>query len=585
VLTDPAVLDHVLDAVAEQELLLAPHRVPADTPGGAALEGQLEVGDRRVAVKLVLPVEFPLAFPLMYLQPWDALGFIPHVEVSGYVCYVASEGLLLDRRNPVGIVAEAIRRASALLAAGVTGANRSDFVDEFEAYWNRLPGGVRTLSVLEPGGEVRQVIRATYKEGHSFLAGSEADISSFLNGRSISGNYTMQNALFVPLEAGSVAVPPRPDRPMWTAEEARAALLPFLSAGNAARLQKLTRKRCKGQEYVVVGIPRPSGGTAVFGIRFDGVGEVHPLLDGGTAERVVPLGLERLERSFIVPRGGGEADLGSKRVLLAGCGSVGGYLALELARAGVLDLTLVDFDTLNVENTFRHVLGWEYWGKNKAEGLKTEIQEKLPYVRVRAVASSLQRALAEKTMDLASFDLVICALGNPTVELAFDEYLHRTPGGPPAIYTWLEPFGIGGHAVATGNAPEGGCFACLYTSPAEGEAELNNRAAFSVPFPAHPFARAISGCGSLHTPYGSLDAARTATLAANLAVDILSGREQSNPLRSWKGDAAPYLAAGYDPSDRYGMSEEQLHTTRYAHRTAQCPVCGAGSGTDGDAAR
>jgi molybdopterin/thiamine biosynthesis adenylyltransferase len=582
VLTDPAVLDQVADAVVEQGLLLAPRRVPAAAPGDVALEGQLVIEGHPVTVKLVLPAEFPLSFPLLYLLPWDALGFIPHVmETSGYICYVAMEGLLLDRRDPVAIVAEAIRRASSLLRDGVTGANRADFVDEFESYWSRLPGTISVFSLLEPGGEVRQVIRAVAKEGHSYLAASEAAISSFRHGLSVAGRYTIQNALFLALDEASVLVPPRPDRPMWTAEEARIALLPGFSVENMARLRKLTKGRCKGQEYVAVGIPRPSGGTTIFGIRFDGVGNVHPLLENGTAERLVPIRLDRLERSYLVPRGGGEAELGSKRVLLAGCGSVGGYLALELARAGVLELTLVDPDVLNIENTFRHVLGWKYWGQNKVEGLKTEIEAKLPYARVNAVRNTLQGALAEGSVDPAAFDLVVCALGNPTVELAFDEYLRRLPAHPPAMYTWLEPFGIGGHAMVSGNVP-GGCFACLYTSPVEGEDGLFNRAAFSVPDPARPFSRAISGCGSLHTPYGSMDASRTAVLAAGLAVDVLACREQGNPLLSWKGDATHYLLAGYEPSNRFGMSEEQLFATRYAHVSPRCPVCGGRSGADGE---
>jgi molybdopterin/thiamine biosynthesis adenylyltransferase len=580
-LTDPAVLDHVADAVVEQGLLLAPRRVPAVAPGDVAVEGQLVIEGHPVTVKLVLPAEFPLSFPLLYLLPWDALGFIPHVmETSGYICYVAMEGLLLDPRDPVAIVAEAIRRAASLLRDGVTGANRADFVDEFESYWNSLPNAVRVFSLLEPGGEVCQVIRAVPKKGHSYLAASEAEISSFYHGLSVAGRYTIQNALLLALEAGSVVVPPRPDGAMWTAEEARAALLPGLSVESMARLRKLAKGRCKGQEYVAVGIPRPSGGTTMFGIRFDGVGDVHPLLENGTAERLVPLQLDRLERSYLVPRGGGEAELGAKRVLLAGCGSVGGYLALELARAGVLELTLVDSDVLNIENTFRHVLGWKYWGQYKVEALKTEIEAKLPYARVNAVRNTLQGAIAEGAVDPESFDLVVCALGNPTVELAFDAYLRRLPVHPPAMYTWLEPFGIGGHAMASGNVPDG-CFACLYTSPIEGEDSLFNRAAFSVPDPGRPFSRAISGCGSLHTPYGSMDAARTGVLAAGLAVDVLSGREQGNPLLSWKGNAAQYLAAGYEPSSRFELSEEQLFATRYAYVSPRCPVCGGDSGVPG----
>jgi hypothetical protein len=94
------------------------------------------------------------------------------------------------------------------------------------AYWNRLPGRVNVFSLLEPSGEVRQVIRAIAKEGHSYLAASEEDISSFHHGHRVAGRYTIQNALFLALEARNVVVPPRPDRPMWTAEETRAALLP-----------------------------------------------------------------------------------------------------------------------------------------------------------------------------------------------------------------------------------------------------------------------------------------------------------------------------------------------------------------------
>jgi molybdopterin/thiamine biosynthesis adenylyltransferase len=575
--TDPDLLDRTLHAVVEQELLMAPRRIGGPDQGEAGVVGELQVGDRRVSVKLVLPSNFPLAFPFLYLQPWDALGFIPHVLAdSGYVCYVASEGLLLDRRDPVAIVAEAIRRTSVLLADGVSGANRFDFVDEFESYWSRLPNGVPIWSLLDPGTEVRKVVCMSPAKGWAWLAGSLEDRSALFNGRTSGGDkLTIQNAIYLPLEPDSFVLPPQADRPMWSVAEARELLLPNLSAENRARLGVLTRK-CKSREYVFVSIPRPSSGSVMFGLRFDGCSEFHPLVAGATAEGVTPLQLNRLDKSYIVPRGGGEVSLSDKRVLIAGCGSVGGYLAFELVRAGVLDLTTLDPDKLSVENTFRHVLGWKHPGKNKAEALKAEIEETFPYVCVSPVATSLERALREKALDLSSFDLIVCALGNPTVELAFDEYLHSRPGQQlPAVYTWLEPFGIGGHAVATGNGPSGGCFACLYTSPIVGNDDLNNRAAFAVPDPGRPFARSLSGCGSLHTPYGSLDAMRTAALAAGLAVDILSGRESGNPLRSWKGDPRAYQEAGYEVSSRFAMSQEQLHNSRYSHQTARCPVCGA----------
>src|SRR4029077_11017233 len=333
-LTDPDLLDRTLRAVVEQELLLAPRRVGGPDQGEACVIGELQIGDRRVSVKVVLPPHFPLEFPRLYLQPWDSLGFIPHVTAgSGYIWYVASEGLLLDSRDPVAIVAEAIRRTTVLLADGVSGANRSDFVDEFESYWSRLLGGVSILSLLDPGTEVHKVVRMSPPKGMAWLVGSPEDHTAFFNGQNSGGDkLTIQNAVYLPLERGSFVLPPRSDRPMWSAAEARKALLPNLSAENLTRLRVLTRKRSKSQEYVFVTIPRPSSGSVVFGMRFDGCGELHPLVQGATAERVTPLQLTRLEKSYIVPRGGGEVGLSGKRVLIAGCGSVGGYLAFELVR-------------------------------------------------------------------------------------------------------------------------------------------------------------------------------------------------------------------------------------------------------------
>lgn len=87
------------------------------------------------------------------------------------------------------------------------------------------------------------------------------------------------------------------------------------------------------------------------------------------------------------------------------------------------------------------------------------------------------------------------------------------------------------------------------------------------------FGRALNGCGSMHTPYGSLDAALTADLAVRLALDVLTGIETESPLRSWRGDATHFLAEGFRLSDRYGMSDADLHESRLAYVRNDCPSC------------
>lgn len=65
-------------------------------------------------------------------------------------------------------------------------------------------------------------------------------------------------------------------------------------------------------------------------------------------------------------------------VLIVGAGSVGGFLAEELARVGVSPLLLVDHDVLAVENLVRHPLGASSVGKPKASILAGHISEEFP---------------------------------------------------------------------------------------------------------------------------------------------------------------------------------------------------------------
>lgn len=569
-------LEAILNEVGQAGVFLA-HRLVVPPAGyAAALEGKLSVGRRRVKLRIALLQSFPTSLPHIYLLPWNALGFIPHVlEENGYVCFLDSEGLIINRDQPAGVVVESIRRTVQVLEDGVQGTNRADFVDEFEVHWSRLADGVWMNNVLDPGSVVRSVVTAQTRSELAYVAADESGLSAYRNGNSIPRPLKLTPAAYLPLEPGTMLLPPRATGAMWTVAEAREKLLAGLSEENARELNALLGvRKYYGPQDVIVSLPRPSGGTNLFGIRFEGVDGTHPLLPSGTAKRTIPINLRRREKSFLVPRGGAHRELGAKRVLLVGCGAVGGYIALELARAGILHLTLVDRDELSSDNTFRHVLGQRYWGVNKAEALKQEIEANLPYVRVRAIPRSIELSIGERSsLDLSTYDIVICALGNATVELALNELLQKMPSAPKALFTWVEPFGIGGHALLAGNPPGGGCYQCLYTIPAAVETGLVNRASFAVADSARPFGRAISGCGSLHTPYGSLDAVQTAGLATRLAVEALAGAEPGNPLRSWKGDPGAYLSAGFALSHRFAASDDQLHRLRYEYRSPECPVC------------
>lgn len=543
----------------------------------AALEGEIEVEGEQVTVQVGFQESFPLSVPFVFLVPWDALGFIPHVEVDGNVCFVRSEGLLVDRRNPIGILEEALDRAAGTLAQGIKGDHQREFADEFEAYWQRIEGGQWIQGFVTPDGEAKKIIvgesdkkrKGQNKSVYTLVADNEATLRAYWNDEGTKPQ-TYRNALYVPLEGDKFLIPPRPNT-FWTLDDVQRVIREHTSTRTRRHLEKLTRK-WKHDEVVVFGLLRPSGGRALFAIRFVGVENRHPLFKGARVKQLIPLALRRRDKEYLLPRGGASRALQSQHVVLIGCGSVGGFLALELARAGIGKLTLIDHERLGPENSFRHILGRHAYGDYKATALKAEIEQKLPYLQVKAITERVEKALIDATFIPTNYDLVVVALGIPALSLHLNEVLHAGPKAPPAVHTWVDAYGIGGHALLSTGGATPGCLECLFTpAPDDEQGLLFNRASFAAS--GQSFAKDLSGCGNLFTPYGSLDAVRTAVLAARLAVRALTDAPTGNPIWSWKGSSSAFRNAGFRLSDRYAQTEDELSAQSTAYHNPNCPVC------------
>lgn len=562
--------DSLLHAIEDAALLRRPRRV-SRKDGAVVLVGRISVEGREA--ELVVNVE-PLLrhqLPTFVLQPWDAFGFIPHIDSSGLICFLEHEGMVFDWRRPFDVIRECFDHIQRTLRAGVTRANLEDFVDEFEVYWQRLPDHKVALADLHLLDEVGEVVigRSDNLNLPLRLAHTVDGLRQIAGLPGAHGPWMVSRAIYLPLEAGTLLVPPRSDQPFWSLDDAR-CLLEYCSLANRTQMTELLGKHVCSTEYVIVRLPRPSGGAALFGIQFDGVGAAHPLAEQGYAAQLIPVVIARRDRDYLVQRGGGHMELRNKRVLLLGCGAVGGHVAWELARAGLDDITLLDPDTLEPHNTYRHVLGRRYWGYKKAQALKQEIRANLPFAHIRAVTETIERALIVGSITFGAYDLIISAMGNPTTELALNEHVRSVQEGPPVLFTWLEPLGIGGHAVLTG-MPGAGCYECLYTAPDDPAGALYNRAAFAAP--NQTFHRSLAGCDTIHTPYGSLDAAQTAQLAVRLAIDVLTGCEQHNQLRSWKGHAETFCQH-FELSSRYLVSADEFAQQEQSFSSLSCRICG-----------
>ncbi len=172
--------------------------------------------------------------------------------------------------------------------------------------------------------------------------------------------------------------------------------------------------------------------------------------------------VERYSRQLLVP-GFSERQqlrLGESRVVIIGCGGLGGPAGLYLAGAGVGRIDLVDPDLVALDNLHRQVAyRTADVGRPKVVALAEALVALNPTVRVRA----FQRALGD-----ASFDEI---LGDASVIVECSD----SPGLKFAVNDWAVALGIplvvGGAIGWTGQVttvlPGGGCFRCLFGGPSE----------------------------------------------------------------------------------------------------------------------
>lgn len=168
------------------------------------------------------------------------------------------------------------------------------------------------------------------------------------------------------------------------------------------------------------------------------------------------------------------------------------------------------------------------------------------------------------------FDLCVIATGKFTIDLHLNRLLHQSAHAPTTVFTWLEPYGIGGHALLV-HPKQTGCLQCLFVEDSETGNPLRDRSAFAAP--NQWFGHDSLGCGSSYTQYSALDAQKTADLAVRLALKAATRRELNNPMLSWRGDAHDFLAAGYQVSARYQKTPDQLADSQFHYVRRDCPIC------------
>ncbi len=101
-----------------------------------------------------------------------------------------------------------------------------------------------------------------------------------------------------------------------------------------------------------------------------------------------------------------------KRAVLVGCGSVGSFVAMELARSGVGKFVLCDTDTLEIHNICRHQCGYSDLGRYKVDAVKDKILNINPNAEVITYRTTIQRVPENELLPLMGRDTIIIGGGD-----------------------------------------------------------------------------------------------------------------------------------------------------------------------------
>ncbi|WOH63856.1 ThiF family adenylyltransferase [Bradyrhizobium sp. BWA-3-5] len=159
------------------------------------------------------------------------------------------------------------------------------------------------------------------------------------------------------------------------------------------------------------------------------------------------------------------SHLAARSVALVGTGAIGAPLAIELARNGIRELRLMDFDVVEPGNTIRWSLGSSAWGRLKAQALADFIAREYPATKVSFVSHCLgtfapQTGVGDlSALDetLAGVDLIVDATASfGTTSLIHDQARSRSL---PLVVLYASPSVAGG--VVSLFTPGVGCPVCL----------------------------------------------------------------------------------------------------------------------------
>jgi molybdopterin/thiamine biosynthesis adenylyltransferase len=411
---------------------------------------------------------------------------VPHLSPDGYLCYEAPGTEVVDIYDPVGQTRTSLLQATDVLEQVLAGKMKDDLQEEFFIYWD---GMYCFYDVDRRSSGSLNVLQLSDNEFYVLTDDVERSRLKFARaGRKILEFHTR-------VEMITSSVAPRPLQKNWPPKTVTHILDWQGELDDACRRKirdRITAAYRDGQPNVMIVIEsqktRYSYGFLVRDLQAN-----RPTDQRSMDQRlpifecdVILLAMLRLDDTYLSQRNiPGQKTFSGKRIGMIGCGTIGGFLAEMLVKAGAGtgggELLLIDNDTLLPQNLGRHRLGFNHLFQGKATAVAKELSNAMPTAKATPFSSDA------KDVNLAGLDLIIDATG----EEAFGHWLAKA-ASCPTLHVWIEGAGVAVRTLIK-QRPEQGCYRCLTTDNRQGRL-------LSVTGGVTPI-YAGQGCEGLYVPF------------------------------------------------------------------------------------
>lgn len=262
-------------------------------------------------------------------------------------------------------------------------------------------------------------------------------------------------------------------------------------------------------------------------------------------------------------------SLRNAKIALFGLGCLGAPAAIELAKAGVADLYILDHDTVDPGTLIRWPRGLSVSGQLKTEVIKELISRDYPYCRIKdwpfKIGSTRDPTNNNKPPDeeiLAEMTQDASLIFDATAEFGVNNYLtnHARQLGIPYVGMSATPGGWGGRVFRVKNDnSKNGCYLCYLKWSEEDkiiEPPFDSNGSIQTP-----------GCGDPTFTGTGFDMLEISMMGVRVVVSTLCGNaEDGYPSMNWDVTHISFR-------NEQGELVAPLYTTHRLDIHPKCPNC------------